>query len=105
MTYDDWKLETPEDEAYRKSGRGPRRGVYSVTVTRTLTAEITLEVEAWSEQDAKFDGVLLASKTNLHNWDTWTIHQDDYEVESIEGPPERDPDDARDDRMDREMDR
>jgi hypothetical protein len=104
MTYDDWKLETPEDEAYRKSGRGPRRGVYSVTVTRTLTAEITLEVEAWSEEDAKFDGVLLASKTLLNDWDTWTIHQDDYEVESIEGPPERDPDDERDERMDRERD-
>ena len=97
MTYDDWKLETPEDEAYRKSGRGPRRGVYTVTVTRTSTT--TVEVEAGSEEDARFDAVIAAKSIPEARWES------DYDTDDVEGPPERDPDDARDERMDREMDR
>jgi hypothetical protein len=102
MTYDEWRLETPEDEAYRKSGRGPRRGVYTVTVRRTTVEYTTVEVQASSEDDARSDAETEAQFVKLS---AWTSDDAEYEATDVEGPPERDPDDARDERMDREMDR
>jgi hypothetical protein len=102
MTYDDYKLESPEDEYARKHPEKHRRGVYTVTVERTITATITVEVEASSEEDARFDAVIAAKEIPL---DKWEFDQDDCDTTNVEGPPERDPDDARDDRMDRDYDR
>ena len=42
------------DEAFGASEG--RRGVYKVTIERTITATITVEVEAGSEEDANWDG-------------------------------------------------
>jgi hypothetical protein len=97
MTYDEWKLETPEDEYYRKHG-SPRRGVYRVKVTREIFAETWIEVEASSEEDALFDAVIEAKKIPFAQWE---LAQDDYDTNDVDGPPERDPDDARDEEMDR----
>ena len=92
MTYDDWKLETPEDEHHRIHG-APKRGVYTVTVTRTVYQRLVVEVQAGSEEDARFDAVIEAKR--LGDWQE--SDEPDYDVEDVEGPPERDPDDARDD--------
>jgi hypothetical protein len=96
MNYDDYKLETPEDEYARKHPSKRRRGVYRVTVERTITATITVDVEASSEEDANWDGFVKAKSISLDNW---TIDQDDLETIEVDG---RDPDDARDERMDRD---
>jgi hypothetical protein len=95
MTYDEWKLETPEDEYARKHPEKFRRGVYTVIVTRTSTT--TVEIEAGSEEDARVDAVIAAKSVPEAQWES------DYDTDDVEGPPERDPDDARDDAMDRDQ--
>ena len=83
------------DRAY--GGGEGRRGVYTVTVTRTSTT--TVEVEAGSEEDARFDAVIAAKSVPEAQWES------DYDIDDVEGPPERDPDDERDARADYERDR
>lgn len=94
--YDSWKTESPEDEYARRHPR-QRRGVYTVKVTRTVEATITIDIEASSEENACFDAVLEA-KTIPLSVGQWIVDQDDYDTTDVEGPPERDPDDAREDR-------
>ena len=83
------------DEAF--GGSEGRRGTYTVTVTRTSTT--TVEVEAGSEEDARFDAVIAAKSIPEARWES------DYDTDDVEGPPERDPDDEHDARIDYEMDR
>lgn len=96
--YDAWKTRSPEDEYAMNHPEKFRRGVYTVTVTRTIEAQIEIEVEASSEADAIDDALVKAKEIPLSNWD---LDQDDYDTPNVDGPPERDPDDARDERMDR----
>jgi hypothetical protein len=84
------------DEAF--GGSEGRRGVYEVTVTRTSTTIV--EVEAGSEEDARFDAVIAAKSVPEAQWES------DFDTTDVEGPDdEEDPDDARDARIDYEMDR
>ena len=83
------------DEA---AGHGDdRRGVYTVTIVRTI--ETVIEVEASSEQDAEQDAKITANATPLKDW---LVLDEDVVVQD---PPERDPDEARDARADYERDR
>ena len=77
-----------------------RRGVYTVTVT--MTVETVVEVEAGSEEDARIDAVIAAKTTPFQKW---RINEADYDATDVEGPPERDPDEERDARIDAAMDR
>ena len=91
------------DEAFGYSS-GPR-GVYRVLVKRYVMAEIWIEVEASSKEDAETDALVEAKRTPLAD-PQWSLEQDDYEVENIEEPDdEPDPDDARDARADYEFER
>jgi hypothetical protein len=88
------------DEAFGYSEG--RRGVYKVTVTRTMEMTTVVEVEASSRDDAIDDAAIATKDIPVHKW---TISQDDFDVIDVEGPPERDPDDERDARADYEYDR
>ena len=88
------------DEAFGYSEG--RRGVYKVTVTRTMEMTTVIEVEASSRDDAEYDGLIGAAHIPPAKW---TVTQNDYDVTEVEGPPERDPDDERDSRADYEYDR
>ena len=81
MTYDEWKLETPEDEHYRLNrGRNGWRDYRDAE-------------RCWNcRNDWKAD-----ETDELLCWHCGADAQD--------APPERDPDDARDEANDREMDR
>ena len=83
------------DEAFGYSSG--RRGVYTVTIVRT--SETTIEIEAGSEEDARFDAVIAAKALPADKW------EDEFDTTEVEGPPERDPDDARDARADYEFER
>jgi hypothetical protein len=83
------------DEAYGYSSG--RRGIYTVTVSRTI--ETTVEIEASSEEDALNDSGYVVARLPLEKW---TVLDEDT---SVEGPPERDPDEERDARADYERDR
>ena len=89
------------DEAF--GGKEGRRGTYTVVVTRTVEQSITLQIDASSEDEAREDALNEAS-SNM-NWKEMDAF--DYEVESVIEPEdeEQDPDDARDARIDYEMDR
>ena len=84
-------------------GKSERRGTYTVVVTRTVEQSITLQIDASSEDEAREDALNEAS-SNM-NWKEMDAF--DYEVESVIEPEdeEQDPDDARDARIDYEMDR
>jgi hypothetical protein len=99
--YDSWKTRSPDDQYAIDHPEKFRRGVYRVVVTRTVTAETTVEVEAASEEDARFDAVVVAKDLPLNT--DWRIEQDDYDTTDVDGPPERDPDEERDERMDRDQ--
>ena len=73
-------------------GSEGRRGTYTVTIVRT--SETTIEIEAGSEEDARFDAVIAAKALPADKW------EDEFDTTEVEGPPERDPDDARDARAD-----
>ena len=88
------------DRAFSYSS-GPR-GVYRVRVNNTIEAHTWIEVEASSKEDAEHDAMIVARKTPMHEW---LFDQDDMDVEDVEGPPEPDPDDARDARADYEFER
>jgi hypothetical protein len=103
--YDSWKTRSPDDEYADNHPEKFRRGVYTVKVTRTLTYETTVEVEASSEEDARFDAVIAAKAIPGAKWTGIGWGDDDYDTTDVEGPPSQDPDDARDERMDRELDR
>jgi hypothetical protein len=96
--YDEWKTRSPDDQY--AIDHPNRRGKYTVAVTRTVEATITIEVEASSEDDAITDAIIEA-KTIPLTVGQWIIDQDDYDATDVEGPPERDPDDARDRELDR----
>ena len=83
------------DRAY--GGSEGRRGVYTVTIVRT--SETTIEIEAGSEEDARFDAVIAAKALPADKW------EDEFDTTEVEGPPERDPDEERDARADFEMDK
>ena len=70
------------DEAFGASEG--RRGVYKVTIERTITATITVEVEAGSEEDANWDGAIAAKAIPL---DKWAIDQDDVETTKSKARP------------------
>jgi hypothetical protein len=78
-------------------GSEGRRGTYTVTIVRT--SETTIEIEAGSEEDARFDAMIAAKALPADKW------EDEFDTTEVEGPPEEDPDDARDARIDYEMDR
>ena len=82
------------DRAY--GGSEGRRGVYTVTIVRT--SETIIEIEAGSEEDARFDAVIAAKALPADKW------EDEFDT-TVEGPPERDPDDERDSRADYLYDR
>ena len=104
--YDEWKLRSPDDDYAMRHPEKYRRGVYTVTVIRRMVATIEVEIEAGSEEDARFDAVIKARGIPLDKWDLAdSMNDDEFDTGDVEGPPERDPDDARDERMDREMDR
>jgi hypothetical protein len=88
------------DNAFGSSDE--RRGVYRVRVTNRIESQLWVEVEASSREDAEHDALVEARKTPIHRW---TVDADDMDVEDVEGPPERDPDDERDSRADYEYDR
>lgn len=94
MTYDDWKLRSPDDQYAIDHPEKHRRSKYVVYVERTITAQIRIEVDAGSEDDAIDDAIVEAKSIPL---DKWVVNQDDCEAVEVLGPPERDPDDARDD--------
>ena len=73
------------DRAY--GGSEGRRGVYTVTIVRT--SETIIEIEAGSEEDARFDAVIAAKKLHECHWES------DFDTTDVEGPPERDPDEER----------
>jgi predicted ATP-dependent serine protease len=73
MTYDEWKLETPEDEHARNGWRSMRN--------RYECSNCGFVLE--QEDDSEWECIHCGTWNNLQ---------------------ERDPDDARDERMDREMD-
>lgn len=73
-------------------GSEGRRGVYTVTIVRT--SETTIEIEAGSEEDARFDAVIAAKALPADKW------EDEFDTTAVEGPPEPDPDDERDSRAD-----
>jgi hypothetical protein len=100
--YDAWKTRSPDDEYAMDHPEKYRRGKYVVYVERTVTAQIRIEVDASSESDAIDDAIVEAKSIPLAQW---VVDQDDYEAGEILGPPERDPDDARDERMDQDYDR
>ena len=83
-------------------GSEGRRGTYTVVVKRMVEESITLEIEASSEEDARDDALDQASGAS-----GWKVMDDyDYDIESVKAPEEEeDPDDARDARIDYEMDR
>ena len=69
---DDW-LEPPPgctdrmvDEAFGYSEG--RRGVYKVTVTRTMEMTTVIEVEASSRDDAEYDGLIGAAHIPPAKW-------------------------------------
>ena len=74
-----------------------RRGVYTVTIVRTI--ELVVEVDEGCEADAEHDAKIIADATPLKDWQ---ISDEDIVVAE---PPERDPDDERDARIDAAMDR
>ena len=78
-------------------GSEGRRGTYTVTIVRT--SETTIEIEAGSEEDARFDAVIAAKALPADKW------EDEFDTTEVEGPPERDPDEERDARADYEYDR
>jgi hypothetical protein len=83
------------DEAFGyKQGR---RGTYTVTIVRTI--ELVVEVDEGCEADAEHDARIIADATPLKDWQ---ISDEDIVVAE---PPEEDPDDARDARIDYEMER
>ena len=83
------------DEAFGyKEGR---RGVYTVTIVRTI--EATIEIEASSENDAEQDARLALDHTPFKGW---KVTDEDI---SSEDPREQDPDDERDARADYEFER
>jgi phosphoribosylformylglycinamidine (FGAM) synthase PurS component len=83
------------DEAFGYSSG--RRGVYTVTIVKTI--ELVLEVEASSSADAEDDAKNMADATPLKDW---TVSDEDV---SVQDPPERDPDEERNARIDWKMDR
>jgi hypothetical protein len=83
------------DEAFGYSSG--RRGVYTVTIVKTI--ELVVEVDESSEADAEHDAKIIADATPLRDW---IVSDEDV---SVEGPPEPDPDDARDARADYEWER
>ena len=83
------------DEAF--GYREGRRGVYTVTIVRTI--ELVVEVDEGCEADAEHDAKIIADATPLKDWQ---ISDEDI---SVAGPPERDPDDERDARADYEYER
>lgn len=99
--YDEWKTRSPGDQYAIDHPEKFRRGKYRVTVTRMLNVETVVEVEASSEEDARFDAVIAARELAADKW----TGDDDYDTTDVEGPPEPDPDDARDDMQDREYNR
>jgi hypothetical protein len=99
MTYDDCKLESAEDEYARQHPEWFRRGV---AVTRMTTAEITVEVEASSEEDARFDAVIAAKGAPFGKWMLDEDDCDTTDIEPSDRSPGGDPDAARDDMQDRE---
>jgi hypothetical protein len=78
-------------------GKEGRRGVYIVTIVKTI--ELGVEVEESSEADAEHDAKIIADATPLKDW---TVVDEDV---SVQDPPEPDPDDARDARADYLYDR
>ena len=87
------------DEAYWRYQRR-LRGIYTVVVKRIVrTSETTIEIEAGSEEDARFDAVIDQANGQLPA-DKKVMEDYDYDIDESEvGPkdrPERDPDDARD---------
>jgi hypothetical protein len=90
------------DEAF--GYKSERRGTYTVVVTRTVEQSITIEVEASSEDEAR-ENALDEASGRISYWKEMDAY--DYEVESVVEPEdeERDPDDARDARIDYLMDR
>ena len=79
-------------------GSQGRRGVYTVTIVRT--SETTIEIEAGSEEDARFDAVIAAKALPADKW------EDEFDTTEVEGPPERDPvDEERGRSRDFEMDK
>jgi hypothetical protein len=95
--YDAWKTRLPDDHPEKF-----RRGKYSVYVERTVVAQIRIEVEASCESDAITDAINEAKTIPL---DKWELDQNDYDTSDVFGPPERDPDDMRDEMQDREYNR
>ena len=83
------------DRAY--GGSEGRRGVYTVTIVRT--SETIIEIEAGSEEDARFDAVIAAKALPADKW------EDEFDTTDVEGPPERDPDEERESRADYLYDR
>ena len=80
-----------------------RRGTYTVTVVRTVSHSVEIEVEASNVDDAQHDALVMARTGSL----IWAPTDDDCEyvvVDTVE-PPEPDPDDERDARADFEYDR
>ena len=89
------------DEAFGYSEG--RRGVYRVTVTRTMEMTTVVKVEASSRDDAIDDAAIATKDIPVHKW---TISQDDFDVLNVEEPDDGpDPDDERDSRADYEYDR
>lgn len=97
--YDAWKTRSPDDEYAMRHPE--KHGVYRIVMMRTIEATIEVEVEAANEDDAREYAVCEAKKIPFPQWE---IGQDDYETLEVEGPPGRDPDEARENRMDREYD-
>ena len=91
-----WNLPPGCSDADVDRAYGGRRGVYTVTIVRT--SETIIEIEAGSEEDARFDAVIAAKKLHECHWES------DFDT-YVEGPPERDPDEERDSRADYEFER
>jgi len=84
MTYDDWKLESPDDEYARLlHPEKYRRGKYKVIVTREISASIEIELEASSCNEAETDAIAEAHRIPL---DKWSVGQDDLDVDEVECP-------------------
>lgn len=95
--YDEWRTRSPDDQYAMDYPEEFRRGVYTVTVVRMIEAKVDIEVEASSVADAMADAL---SQAKGIPFDKWTLDQDDMDTPDVEGPPERDPDAAREDRDD-----
>jgi hypothetical protein len=81
MTYDDWKTETPEDEAYRLSRFWRNRSGWRDYRDADRCWNCRQEWKPAPDDEMR------------------CAYCDEY---ADDAPPERDPDDARDDRMDRD---